>query len=587
MRKWKVLLSFLLIITFFANPGFAAQSRYITVKINGQNFKVNETPVLVDGQAIKTEAPSYITNGTTFVHLRFIESYGAKVEWEASTKTAIISQGDKVIKMSIDKKDIYINGKKKTIDKEFVPRLVTFPRHKNLKHAYTMIPFRLISETLGYRVGYNEETRIPYINTSKGPEEKPEEDLAKLNQVVGIKKEWVNGKEALVIENTKKVSYNTMVLKNPSRIVIDIKDSLLDQKLSGSHNYEFSIVKKVRTAQFNPDNNYKPNDKIVRVVLDIKNGVEDPKVKIQVSGNKLIITPEDSIWSILNYSMENGDRVVSVCAKRDTDYDVGYNKDSKTATISLPLENIDLVEGKLSINDGLIQDIIVGKTRDRAEIRISFLRHIDYNILSKRVDSKIQVSFKRDDNLEPSDRLIVIDPGHGGHDPGTVQNGVREKDINLAISLKLNEYLKAKGYTTVMTREGDTYPNNYDRAKLANNLGADLYISIHANSVGNSSVEGVQVLYYPKDKAQVKKEQTIALAKIILEEILKGTGAQNKNIIPREGLIVTRETNMPAVLIETGFLTNPKERKLLQTEEYQILMAKSIVKGIERYFEIY
>ena len=94
-----------------------------------------------------------------------------------------------------------------------------------------MIPFRLVSETLGYEVGYDETKGIPYINTSKheSPEEEPEEeeeDLSHLNRVYDIRKERISGKEALVIYNMDKVSINTMELKNPDRIVIDIKDSL-------------------------------------------------------------------------------------------------------------------------------------------------------------------------------------------------------------------------------------------------------------------------------------------------------------------------------------------------------------------------
>ena len=83
------------------------------VKINGSNFLVRETPVLIDGQAMKVEVPSYINGGTTFVHVRFVENYGAKVSWDPKTKTATISQNGKEIKMTIDSNHIYINGVKK------------------------------------------------------------------------------------------------------------------------------------------------------------------------------------------------------------------------------------------------------------------------------------------------------------------------------------------------------------------------------------------------------------------------------------------------------------------------------------------
>lgn len=596
MRRWKFFLSLLLIIVFFSNPGFAAKTNNIQIQVNGSKLSVRQTPVLVDGQAMNSEAPSYINGDTTFVHVRFVENYGAEVEWEAKTKTAIISHAGREVKMSIDNNSIFVNGIKKAVDAKFAPRLVMFPGMS--QYAYTMIPFRLVAETLGYEVGYDEAKKTPYINTPKEEEEEEpevpdqaeepeeEEDLSHLNQVKGIRREWLDGREVLVVENNEKVSFNTMELKNPSRLVIDIKDSLLAEGLPSTYDYQMGFIDRVRLGQFNPDNNYKPDDKIVRLVLDIKPGIDKPKVEIKNEGKQLIIIPEDNIWTILSYSMEGANRFLSIKANTETNYIVQYDQDLKTMTINLPLENLDLKEGTVELNDGLIRDISIEAGEEDAYIIINFLRDIEYDILSRRFDEEISLSFKRS-NINPADRLIVIDPGHGGKDPGTVQGGVREKDINLAISRKLNSYLQEMGYTTVMTREGDSYPENSDRAKFANQLQADLYVSIHANSIGNPDISGVQVLYYPNNKKNVKKEETVALAKIILEEILKGTGAENKNIIPRDKIIVTRDTDMPAVLIETGFLTNLKERQLLQTEEYQDLMVESITRGIERYFEIY
>ncbi len=591
MKRWKFLLSFLLAIVFIASPGFAAKSSSMMVKINGNNFEVRETPVLVDGQAMKADAPSYINGDTTFVHIRFVENYGAKVDWDQKTKTAIISQDGKEIKMPIDSDVIYVNGDKEQIDKKFAPKLVTFPN--NQKYASTMIPFRMVSETLGYEVGYDESKGMPYINTStkEMPEEiepEPEEDLSHLNRVEDVQKEWVNGGESIVVYNTENISINTMRLDNPDRIIIDIKDSLLENGTYFEYDYELGFIKRVRVSQFSPDNNYNPNDKIVRIVLDIKDGVNSPEVKIDKDGDKLIITPEDNIWEILNYSMEGPNRIVSINANKITDYNVQYDEYLKDMTISLPVENIDLIEDTVKINDGLIKDISIEEIGNEAYITINFLRSAEYTILSRTRDDEISLSLKRDSNINPNDRVIVIDPGHGGKDPGAVKDGVNEKDINLGISLKLNEALQEKGYTTVMTRDEDTYPANSDRAKLANEIDADLYISIHSNSIeNNSEISGIQILYYSKDKANVKKEETLDLATIMMEEITRGTGAQNKGLLPRDKTIVIRDANMAALLIETGFLTNPEERELLQTEEYQNLMVESIIKGIERYFEIY
>lgn len=693
MKRWKVVLSLLLIFVFISLPGFAANKRNkIVVSMDGQKHTVTEVPVLMDGQAINIGIPNFIHKDYTFVPIRFVEKYGAKVSWDQKSKTATVVQEDKEIKMTINSRDVYVNGQKKVVDKVLTPKLVTFPN----KDTRTMVPFRLVAEILGHEVGWDNNNRVPFINTktNKAPDnnsntmeitnvqvdkgstsipkvvvngtdnfkystallENPHRlvidiDEAKLNlknisfdngvgilnvnsgpiskievtqlsqspnvvrvvvyltekvdfdifsgkdgkslnisfvnKVGKIDKENIDGKEALVIYNTNKPKVNTMKLKNPDRIVIDLLDSSLEAGSYVEYNHSIGFIQKVRVSQFEPDNNYKPNDRIVRVVLDVKNGVTDPNVKIDTYDNRIVIIPETSIWETINYSLNGKDRIVTINANRKTEYDIDYNSHGKVITINLPSDSLDLKEGYANINDGLIKDIQVVREDNKAKVIINLMRSAEYTVLSNSIDDKISLRFNRDSNIKPSDRIIVIDPGHGGRDPGAVHNGVNEKDVNLAVSHKLNEGLKNKGYTTIMTREDDIFIELKERANIANRNGADLFISIHSNSNPNANVSGIQVLYHSKDKEYVRKEETYNLANIIMEELIKGTGAQNKGLIARERTVVIRDTNMPAVLIELGFLTNSNEAQLLKDEAYQELLAESIIRGIERYFEIY
>ncbi len=209
------------------------------------------------------------------------------------------------------------------------------------------------------------------------------------------------------------------------------------------YNHSIGFIEKVRVSQFEPDNNYKSNDRIVRVVLDVKNGISDPNIKIDTYDNRIVIIPETSIWETINYSLKGKDRIISINANKKTEYDIDYNSHGKVMTISLPLDSLDLKEGYASINDGLVKDIQITKEGNKAKVVINLMRSAEYSILSNRVDNKISVSLSRDSNIKPSDRIIVIDPGHGGKDPGAVQNGgVNEKDVNLAVSHKINEGLK-------------------------------------------------------------------------------------------------------------------------------------------------
>lgn len=177
------------------------------------------------------------------------------------------------------------------------------------------------------------------------------------------------------------------------------------------------------------------------------------------------------------------------------------------------------------------------------------------------------------------ENLIIVDPGHGGHDPGTVGvSGIQEKDINLEIALKLASQLKSQGYDVIMTRDRDEYIDNHSRAKLANKKRGGLFISIHANAMENDNwTNGVQVLYYP-DRDGIN----ISLANKVLESILEKTGANNKGIVERKDLIVLNRTKMPAILVEAGFLTNPNEEELLKKPDYQ----DKIVEGIINFLKI-
>ncbi len=191
-------------------------------------------------------------------------------------------------------------------------------------------------------------------------------------------------------------------------------------------------------------------------------------------------------------------------------------------------------------------------------------------------------------NFKSLEKVIVIDAGHGGKDPGTIGiSGNYEKDINLEISKKLAEKLKLKGYKIILTRDSDEYVDNPSRAELANKKRARVFVSIHGNAMeDNSSVNGMQVLYYPNRESTIGDLNNNELARILKDSLINGTGAIDKGIIEREDLIVLNQTKMPAILIECGFLSNEKEEKLLLTDDYQNKVVDSIVNGLEEYFSL-
>ncbi len=177
--------------------------------------------------------------------------------------------------------------------------------------------------------------------------------------------------------------------------------------------------------------------------------------------------------------------------------------------------------------------------------------------------------------------VIYLDPGHGGADEGCARNGVREKDINLAIALLVREQLTEQGYEVIMSRETDTYIAKEERVKEANESGADIYISIHQNATDEGTgVSGMEV-WYEEDGSERDSKR---LAQLIRQQTLKSTGAVERELRSDADFHVTRNTAMPACLIETGFLSNTAERRLLSRSEYQQKIADGIVQGISYYF---
>lgn len=207
-------------------------------------------------------------------------------------------------------------------------------------------------------------------------------------------------------------------------------------------------------------------------------------------------------------------------------------------------------------------------------------------IVSSRMIKKIPV-FKNDDK-----KTIVIDPGHGGNDPGKVGiDGSLEKDINLAISMYLKKELESKKYKVVMTREkdtalyseGDTNKKISDlnkRVEIMNGSNAALVVSVHQNSFTGESSKGAQVFYH--SASQEGKE----FAGIMQKKIASCIGDGNHRVEKANSdYYILRKSVPTAVIVECGFLSNSQEAALLSDSGYQKKMAAAIAEGIYEYIQ--
>lgn len=196
-------------------------------------------------------------------------------------------------------------------------------------------------------------------------------------------------------------------------------------------------------------------------------------------------------------------------------------------------------------------------------------------------------------SIPVSNRVIVLDAGHGGFDAGASANGVTEKDINLEVALRLQDYLEQGGAVVLLTRDSDTSTADKDkkgvsakksdlveRKNLADSSDADIFVSIHMNKFPEEKYHGAQVFYSekPEDSKRLGEEIQQGIKDIVRDD--------NTRVAKKidGGVFLLKNTTIPSVIVECGFLSNSQEAKLLQQEEYQQKLAWGIYLGITRFF---
>ena len=173
---------------------------------------------------------------------------------------------------------------------------------------------------------------------------------------------------------------------------------------------------------------------------------------------------------------------------------------------------------------------------------------------------------------------VFIDAGHGGSDPGALGFGYRESDLNLQIAKKIESKLKSRGIDVKMSRTSDIYYSLSERAEMANDYGADAFVSIHQNSAESTSANGIET-YYNRNKEEEKP-----LSNDVQTQVINKTGATNRGVKNAEFTVLVK-SNMISALVECGFISNESEVKNLSDSDYQDKLATGIADGIENYLK--
>ena len=225
-------------------------------------------------------------------------------------------------------------------------------------------------------------------------------------------------------------------------------------------------------------------------------------------------------------------------------------------------------------------------------------KNIGFGATSADVVAPKKIGSASRGNYDVLNKIVYLDAGHGGYDPGASYFGISEKSLTLAIQSRVKAKLESEGYQVVTTRTSDTYVDLTDRSRAANASESDIFVSIHINASGSSAAQGIETYYYQPyaeypsrinatyHANPTRLSMSDTLANAIQSSLINATGAQNQGV-KRQTFAVLRETTAPAVLLELGFLSNPQEAARLNTSAYQETLANAIVAGIKRYYSVY
>ena len=417
---------------------------------------------------------------------------------------------------------------------------------------------------------------------------------------------------------------------NPSRLILDLQNTSLVKEL---HQANVPInrfgVKQVRVAQF------QNSPEITRLVFDLDSN--DPNSKIAwksqyiAATNTLLLSPENQVAQAIPIDSNlpspsptpiNPPTTIStpVVIERLSFSSAGqllifanqsFNYQTRLDRTS-GIFNVIVANAKISSNlqrpsltaNSPIERIRLSQVGNSVEIGIKtipgWLIRDTQRLSNQQIQLQVSLNsnspFPNNQNPLPNNNpsipnpqntgdrrrgVIFVDAGHGGRDPGAVANGIQEKDVVLPISLKLGQALQSMGYTVYYARTNDVEIDLEPRVAVAERINADVFVSVHANALapGNSGISGIET--YHSRNSTVGRE----LASYVHSQIISGTGASDRSV-RGAGFYVIAKTSMPAILVETGFVTNPTEARNLNSPDYQKRMADAIARGIDQFMRV-
>lgn len=410
------------------------------------------------------------------------------------------------------------------------------------------------------------------IGSNEVEEDKQKEEIIEnLSSVNSIKYSSSTNKTRIKIDGD--YEYTSFVLTNPDRVVIDIKGAKLEVDGPKEINPNNKNITAIRFSQ--------NETTIVRVVFDV-NAKSD--YTITEKKGELAVEIEEVTYKNIDY-INYGTYATLVLKNTDIDYFDTEKTSSNKYYITYSSRKFKSGTGTIEVDDEWVEEINIKSSK----ITIYGQDKTNYSIKQKGEDVVITMK-----EQSTQDRVILIDAGHGGSDPGACNGSIYEKVYNLKIALKLREMLEeTDGVEVRMSRDDDTYIDRNGRLEFVlENPDADLLVSIHNNSLANKNYQGSMVLFY--NKPREKEEYGITskeFATIVKNNLINELETVDRGVISRPDLLILEQnvtggvssmgqSNLPAILCEVIFISNDEEAARLQKDSFQQKTAQAIYDGI-------
>lgn len=411
------------------------------------------------------------------------------------------------------------------------------------------------------------------------------ERVSGMTEVTGIRVNSGSEKIRIVVDANAPVSYRTMILSNPNRVVVDLKGAWLSNKVKKNIPVDSRFVNAIRIGQFNKDT--------VRVVVENKVGASNYNV-FSLKGGPV------PGRLVMDFGNIHGDTSKATIALPDVKHDSSdtaspSTSDAGSSTPQTP--SADTSQQATDASQGQDTDPSVTDSSVPASSGQDGLDAPAKEAAGDTQTSPNQPAAITDDTDADiaaltglKGRKITIDAGHGGNDSGAIgPTGVMEKSVTLRIANELRRLLVAEGATVYMTRTTDTEvspkgANASDieelqaRCDVANNSKSDIFISIHMDSFSSGAAKGTTGYYY-----SLGSKRSRDLADKVRQGVIDQIGTSSRGT-QSCNFYVVKHTDMPATLVEVAFISNPQEEQLLNSEEGIKKAAQGIADGIADYF---